>query len=690
MKSLICVSATSWLLAVVFPTLAFAQVNVLTYHNDTSRTGQNLNETILTPSNVSTNTFGKLFSYTVDGFVYAQPLYVSGLAIPGQGTHNVVFVATEHNSVYAFDADSNAGVAGGLLWQTNLGPSAATPNNDFGTRYNGGQYGDILPEAGITGTPVIDTDSGTLYVDALTHEGTSYFHRIHALNITNGTERTYSPGLVAAAIPGTGVGGNGSVVTFNPEQHLQRGALTLAGGILYVPYTGYADTDPYHGWILGFNPGTLQLLTNSIFNTTPNSRTGTFGPNAGEGGIWMGGNGIAVDVGTNLYFEVANGSFNATNGTGGTEYGDSFMKLSSSNGLAVADYFTPYDQATMASKDLDLGSGGLTLIPDQPGPYPHLLVGAGKQSKIYLINRDLMTTGNNHFDSTGTVDSVVQTVSGQITGSFGTPAYFNGRIYYGGTKDKLKAFALSNGALSSTPVSTGPRTFSAPGATPSVSANGTNNGIVWALQAGSPAVLAAYYPTNLTTEMYSSDQAAANRDQLANGVKFAVPTIANGKVYVGNQYSVAVFGLLDPYLNWEYAHFGANATNPAVAGDLADPDGDGVPNLLEYALATDPQAANTNNSITGAISAGHFQVQFDRNTSATDMTYVVQVTATLGGTWTDLLTYASATGWVLNTGEATVLESATTGVPPDQYVSVMIDLGPPGQSSQFLRLSVHR
>ena len=201
MKSLICVSATSWLLAVVFPTLAFAQVNVLTYHNDTSRTGQNLNETILTPSNVSTNTFGKLFSYTVDGFVYAQPLYVSGLAIPGQGTHNVVFVATEHNSVYAFDADSNAGVAGGLLWQTNLGPSAATPNNDFGTRYNGGQYGDILPEAGITGTPVIDTDSGTLYVDALTHEGTSYFHRIHALNITNGTERTYSPVLVAAAFP---------------------------------------------------------------------------------------------------------------------------------------------------------------------------------------------------------------------------------------------------------------------------------------------------------------------------------------------------------------------------------------------------------------------------------------------------------------------------------------------------------
>src|SRR5436190_1350467 len=320
----------------------FGQVNVLTYHNNARRTGENTNETVLTLTNVNQTSFGKLFTFSVDGHVYAQPLHVSGINIPGQGTHNIVFVATQHNSVYAFDADSNAGVSGGLLWHLNLGPSAATPSPDFGTRY--GSFGAILPEVGITGTPVIDASSGTLYVDALTHEGASYFHKLHALNITNGTEQPFSPVIVSASIPGTGVGSTNGLLKFEMKQQLQRSALTLAGGIVYVAYAGY---------------------------------------------------------------------------------GDSFIRLSTSNRLAVADYFTPYNQAFLADNDIDVGSGGVLLLPDQPGPEPHLMVGAGKQGVVYLMNRDMLTTGNNHYNAGGSSDAVLQTVV-LGGGSFDTPAYFNG------------------------------------------------------------------------------------------------------------------------------------------------------------------------------------------------------------------------------------------------------------------------
>src|SRR5215471_4202586 len=241
-----------------------ASVNVLTYHNDFARTGQNTNETVLAPSNVGTNTFGKLFAYPVDGQLYAQPLYVSGLNIPGLGTRNVVFVPTMHDSVYAFDADSNMGVNGGLIWQVSLGISAVTPNTDFGNRY--GSYHDIRPEVGIIGTPVIDLTAGLIYLDAFTHEGGSYVHRVHALNLTNGADRV-PPVVVSASIPGTGVGSSGGVLPFDPMANgLARPALTLAGGILYVVYTGFADTNPYHGWVLGFNPQTLQQLPGYIFN----------------------------------------------------------------------------------------------------------------------------------------------------------------------------------------------------------------------------------------------------------------------------------------------------------------------------------------------------------------------------------------------------------------------------------------
>ena len=528
----------SIVLSVLIALRANAQVNVLTYHNDNGRTGANLNETVLAPDNVNATSFGKLFSYDVDGYVYAQPLYVSGLNIPGQGVHNVVFVATEHNSVYAFDADSNGGANGGLLWQVNLGTSAPTPSS--GLPFNA-----IKPEVGITGTPVIDTGSQTLYVDAFTQEGTNFIHRIHALNITTGAERSFSPVVVSASVHGNGSGSKNGILPFQAKQELQRCALTLAGGVLYVCYAGYTDmptTDPFHGWVLGYNPSNLQLLPNYVFNTTPNGNTNQFGSIAGEGGIWMSGGGPAVDSANNLYFSTGDGNFTAY--TNGTEYGDSIIKLSTGGGLSVADYFTTFTQAYNRTNDLDVGSGGVLLLPDQPGANPHLLVTGGKTQSAYLVNRDMMTTDNHHYNAGGTSDNIVQTMP-LGGGSFDTPAYFNGGVYYVASKDAIRRYALSSGTLiPDLPDSFGTRTYGFPGATPSISANGNANGIVWAIQNAQPAVLVAYNATNLSTELYNSSQASGGRDQLTGGVKFTVPTIANGKVYVGSQGAVSIFGLL--------------------------------------------------------------------------------------------------------------------------------------------------
>ncbi|MFZ0826159.1 MAG: chitobiase/beta-hexosaminidase C-terminal domain-containing protein [Verrucomicrobiia bacterium] len=509
---------------------------MLTYHNDNTRQGANTNETALTPGNVNVNSFGRIFSYSVDGHVYAQPLVMTNVAIPGKGVHNVVYVATEHDSVYAFDADSNAGANGGLLWSTNLGISAVMPNNDFGNRY--GAYHDLVPEMGITGTPVIDPVSGTIYFDVFTHEGANiYYHRIHALDLTTGNERPYSPVLVTASVPGRGVDSSNGVVRFNPEQQLQRPALTLAGGKLFVAYGSYADTDPYHGWVIGFNATNLLLLTNFVFNTTPNATTADFGGNAAEGALWMGGNGLSVDANTNLYFETANGSFSAY--TNGGDYADSFMKLSTTNGLQVADYFTPGDQASMAANDADLGSGGPLLLPDSVGSvaHPHLIVGAGKTGEIFLVDRDSM----GHYQS-----PYLQSLPGAIGSAFSSPAYFNHQIYYQADGDVMKAFAITNGVLTAAPVSKSGTSFGYHGSTPVISANGLVNGIAWVIQADAyassgPAVLHAYNATNLALELYNSSQ-NLSRDNPGGAVKFTVPTVANGKVYVGAEYMLSVFG----------------------------------------------------------------------------------------------------------------------------------------------------
>jgi Calx-beta domain-containing protein len=538
------------------PCLALAQANVLTYHNDNTRAGANLNETILTPANVTAATFGKLFSHSVDGYVYAQPLYVSGLAIPGQGTHNAVFVATEHNTVYCFDADSNAGANGGVLWQSNLGPSAPCPVDGF-------RFEAITNEVGITGTPVIDPVTQTLYVDTFILANGNYSHQIHALNITDGSEKSFSPVTVEVSIPGVGAGSANGVLPFQAIQELQRSALTLAGGVLYVAYAGYTDTtltDPFHGWIIGFDASNLQLLQDHVFNTTPNGTTSQYGAIAGEGGIWMAGGGLAVDSDTNLYFSTGDGNFNAY--SGGTEYGSSVVKLSTANGLSVADYFASYNQEFYRLNDLDIGSGGVMLLPDQPGQYPHLMIAGGKPQYAYLMNRDQLTTDNGHYNAGGSSDNILQTMS--LGGaSFSTPAYFNGRIYYIGNRDAIRSYIVTNGTLiPDQPGTFGTRIFPFPGATPSISANGNTNGIAWAIQNtnNGPAILVAWNAANLSSEIYNSSQSGV-RDQPGKPVKFTVPTVAGGKVFVGSQFNLSVYGLLGGGLQFSSSNYTAQQTD---------------------------------------------------------------------------------------------------------------------------------
>ena len=519
------------------------RVPVLTYHYDNTRQAANTSETSLTLGNVNTNTFGKVFTYAVDGYVYAEPLLMTNVAIPGQGVHNVVFVATEHDTLYGFDADSNSGSNGGLLWRTNFGLSAASAGAPFGYRYTGNGYTDIVPEVGMTGTPVIDPVTGTIYVDAFTRDiagnVTNYVHRIHALDLATGAERPYGPVIVAGSVPGTGYGSTNGTQTFSALQHGQRPALCLANGMLVVSYASYADTDPYHGWVFVWNATNLSLL--GIFNTTPNASTNVFGSHAAEGGLWMGGGGICVDSSNNLYFETGNGSFSAN--TNGGDYADTLLKLSTTNGLAVADYFTPYDQATLAANDTDLGSCGPLLLPDSVGngTTNHLIVAVGKSGKIYLVNRDNL----GHWHS-GSDNQIVESFSG-ISGSWSPPAYWNNLLFFQASSAAMKAFSISNASINQTATAIAPVSVGSLNGSPVVSASGTSNGIVWVLNnssgnTASPGALYALNATNISQMLWSSAQLAA-RDGMGNGVKMTTPTVAGGKVYVGGQYTLSVYGL---------------------------------------------------------------------------------------------------------------------------------------------------
>jgi hypothetical protein len=512
---------------------AQAQVNVLTYHNDIARTGQNLSETVLTLSNVNSGTFGLIFSHPVDGYVYAQPLYLSGLVLPGKGKHNVVFVATQHDSVYAFDGDSGAGENANPLWQVSLIPPGATtvPNWDTGS-------GDIVPEIGITGTPVIDAKSNTLYTVTKTKENGGYVQRLHALDVKTGAERFGGPVLIRATVPGFGDGSVNGVLNFDALHQLNRSALLLLNGVVYLAFGSHGDTIPYHGWLLGYDAHTLQKV--AVFNASPNGLTDPSGYPLGGGAIWQAGNGPAADSKGNIYFQTGNGTFDVN--VAGPDYGDSFVKLSSHPALAPVDYFTPYNQDSLNRTDTDLGAGGPVLLPDSMGSsaHPHLLVGSGKEGTIYLVDRDAMGGFN------ATSDLVVQPLYASIGGTWSSPAYFNGAIYVSGIYDTLRMFQIASGSITTPASSESTTLFGFPGSVPGVSANGSKNGIVWSIQnddywQSGVAILHAYDASNVATELYNSSQVAS--DAAGAAVKFTVPTIAGGKVYVGGEYVLSVYGL---------------------------------------------------------------------------------------------------------------------------------------------------
>ena len=496
-----------------------AQVHVLTYHNDLARTGQNLNETILTPANVNSRQFGKLFSYPVDGYVYTQPLYVSALTIPGNGVHNVVFVATEHDSVYAFDADG-----GGVLWKVSFLDPTAGITTVPAQNTNCDQ---IVPEIGVTGTPVIDLSAGTLYVVAMTLETSrnsqAYVHRLHALDITTGAEKPGSPVAIQASISGTGEGG--STVTFNAKNYKQRPGLVLLHEVVYTSWSSHCDIGRYHGWIIGYDAQTLQRV--AVYNNTPNGNQGSF---------WASGAAPAVDRDGNLYLVAGNGTFDADRG--GRNLGESFIKLSTAAGLSAVDYFAPFNAISLNDRDLDIGSSGAMLLPDEAGgpSHPHVLVSAGKEGRVYVIDCDNM----GHFQA-GSDSQIVQSLSGVVDPLFGIPAYFNRTVYFSGSGDALKAFPVSNGMLSTAPASRTAAQLGYPGTVPGISANGAANGIVWVIDPA--ARLRAYDAADLTKLLYDSG-ATNGRDSLGSYVKFSVPTIANGKVYLGTQRTLAAFGLL--------------------------------------------------------------------------------------------------------------------------------------------------
>jgi hypothetical protein len=499
--------------------------DVLTYHNDVARTGQNLTESVLISGNVTSATFGKTGFFTMDGVVDAQPLYVSNAAVPGNGTHNLLIAASEHGSVYAFDADS-----GTTIWQTSTLQSGETTATNGCTQ--------IMPEIGVTSTPVIDRTrgpNGAVYVVAMSKDSSGTYHqRVHALDLALGTELFGGPVDVQATYPGTGDHSDGTNVIFDPGQYAERAGLLLMNGVIYTGWTSHCDIRPYTGWIIAYDAATLAQT--AVLNVTPNGN---------EGSIWMAGAGLAADSSGNIYFLDANGVFDTTLNASGFpisgDYGNAFMKISTASGLAVADYFEMDNQASENTTDTDLGSGGALVLPDLTdgsGNTLHLAVGAGKDSNLYVVNRDSMGkfTANN--------STIYQELPGQLPGGvFAMPAYFNNTVYYGAVGYPIQAFTITNAKLSSSSTAHTAQSFGYPGATPGISANGPSNGIVWAVQNSNPAVLHAFDATTLT-ELYNSNQASGGRDQFGNGNKFMTPTIVNGKVFVGTPNGVAAFSLL--------------------------------------------------------------------------------------------------------------------------------------------------
>lgn len=575
-----------------------AQVNVLTQHNDNARTGQNISETILTPANVNSAQFGKLFSVPTDGQIYAQPLYVAGVAIPGKGTHNVVYVATEADSVYAFDADTS----GPALWHASLVDSAhgagagETPLTTSSTT----GCGDLKPLIGITATPVIDLPSKTIYVEAKSVVNTNsvYIHRLHALDITTGAEKSSSPVVITATVTGNGSGSSGGHITFDPLYQHARPGLLLFNGTVFIGYASHCDQGPYHGWLFAYDHTTLQQK--AVYNSTANG---------GLGGFWNAGTGIAADSAGNMFLASGNGSFSQS---APLSLGDTIMKVVfNGSSFTVSDYFTPYNQNSLNGNDADVGSGGVTLLPDQTGAHPHLLVEAGKEGRIYVVDRDAMTTSPLHYCNGCSSDPEIfqESTSGQIGGLFSAAAYWNNTTYW--FANSLKAIPLSAGKLNFSAETSSSTSYGFPGATPSISANGSSNGIVWSIDTGTygssgPAVLHAHDASNVSQALYNSSQAANQRDKAGNAVKFAVPTISNGKVYVGASSELDVYGLL--------------SATPTAATPAISPAAGTYSNSVSVSISDSTSGASiyyTTNGSTPTTSSTKYSSAFTLNATAT-------------------------------------------------------------------------
>jgi hypothetical protein len=523
MKTLaICCGALTFMLAA---TTVAAQVTTSQYDN--LRTGATLNEKTLTPQNVNAKQFGKLGAFKVDGAVYAQPLFIPALEIPGKGRHDVLFIATEHDSVYAFDADRPGDAP---LWQVNFADAkrgiTPVPSRDVECPF-------IRPEVGITSTPVIDMKTGTLYVLARAMIGHSlgkneYFQHLHALAITTGAEKFGGPKSISATVPGKGAGATNGQVSFDALRQNPRASLLLANDTLYLTWGSSCDVDPYHGWVMAYDPKTLAQK--AVLNVSPD---GT------EGGIWMSDTAPGADANGYVYVPTGNGTFDAS--SGGRDYGDTILKLSvEGSAFVIRDYFTPHDQQHLSDADDDLGSSGPLLLPDGPGPNPHLMLQPSKGGAIYLIDRDRM--GKYRSDR----DAVVQKISME-GGGYGAMAYWNKHLFFACSDDSLRDYVLENGQLKLSAASN--VKFENPGATPSISANGTKDAIVWAIAtktwngADQPAVLYAFDANKIDQPLYTSEQ-NPQRDRAAAATRFVVPMVANGRVYFSTRGEVEAYGLL--------------------------------------------------------------------------------------------------------------------------------------------------
>jgi hypothetical protein len=482
-------------------------------------------KTFLTTANVNSTTFGKLFAFPVDGFIVAEPLFVYNVTIPNKGTYNAVYVVTENDSVYAFDG---AGKNATPLWQDSfINPAKGitpVPCADTGSD----PHCPFVTTIGISGTPVVDPASGTLYLVAATKENGKYFQRLHALDITTGAEKFGGPVVIKAKVKGTGSGSKNGVVSFSALHESQRPALLLSNGTIYIGWASYGDIKPFHGWVLAYSAGTLAQT--AILNTTPNGS---------DGGVWESGGGPSTDSAGFVYLQTGNGTFDINHG--GVDYGDSFLKLDPTK-LTLVDYFTPFDQHLLNVDDMDLGSSAGLVLPTQAGKFPSEILSADKTGLLYLVNRSNMGKFNPK------INHVIQMVQGSAGGYWSSPAYWNGNVYYWGRSDFLSQYSLTKGLLSKSPLWQSPEQIPI-GSTPSVSANGASNGIVWALESHAsekvvpPAVLHAYDATNVSTELYNSNQ-AGKRDLAGVGISFCVPTVINGKVYVGTRTELDVYGLL--------------------------------------------------------------------------------------------------------------------------------------------------